>query len=472
MKHELIALFLVLLSSSMVAAVRFEPCVDGKKYSELGGSLCTKIQVPLSYQKSGANDSKVSLFIRKLPVANADGDVWFLAGGPGESGASFYPFLRYLKTIFPKKNLIFPDHRGTGYSDRMCPTQENVDSPGGLQLVGSEWPACFAFLNKNAMRTKQFTITNSARDLDKLIAQISGRRKTFLYGVSYGTELALRTLLVSNHNFKGIILDSLVPANNDARYDLSRRSMVTNDIGLQLLDWCRSDKKCKGRLSNRSNQTILTSLSNNSQLDKLVPGGNFKHFLGGLLDDRELRAEIPKLLIDSVNGKEQVKTRVEKINNIYAQKMAKFIRFEQAIVSIPLVSLISSSENNLRPKLSKEAIEQEERQLIFTSPLARHLISPGMPLYAKDGFHNRIAKTKAKLLVLHGTLDSKTHYIGAKSHIELLKDAENSVGLVTVQRAPHSILFLENSCVKDAIRMLVKSKKVVDGNCDPNLPID
>jgi len=62
-----------------------------------------------------------------------------IAGGPGESGASFYGMVAELRTTFPGLDLIMPDHRGTGFSTRMCPDEEAPGSPEGGALAGAEW---------------------------------------------------------------------------------------------------------------------------------------------------------------------------------------------------------------------------------------------------------------------------------------------------------------------------------------------
>ena len=86
------------------------------------------------------------MFLRKFPAprpAASRGTVWLVAGGPGESGASLYPMLPTLRRAFPGFDLVIPDHRGTGYSTRLCPQEEAVDSPGGMALAGAEWATFF-----------------------------------------------------------------------------------------------------------------------------------------------------------------------------------------------------------------------------------------------------------------------------------------------------------------------------------------
>jgi hypothetical protein len=47
-----------------------------------------------------------------------------------------YPSLDVLRRSFPDFDLIIADHRGIGFSGRLCPQEEAVDSAGGTALVG------------------------------------------------------------------------------------------------------------------------------------------------------------------------------------------------------------------------------------------------------------------------------------------------------------------------------------------------
>jgi len=46
------------------------------------------------------------------------------------------PFLDVLRRSFPDFDLIIADYRGTGFSGRLYPQEQTVDSAGGAALVG------------------------------------------------------------------------------------------------------------------------------------------------------------------------------------------------------------------------------------------------------------------------------------------------------------------------------------------------
>ena len=244
-------------------AMYFTPCAD----TAVPGSLCSGLNVPGSYDAQGravGEPDAMHVFVRKIaadvPAGKpAKGTLWLVAGGPGESGAAFYSLLPTLRRSFPGFEFLIPDHRGTGHSSRLCKVEESEQSPGGRALAGAEWSSCFAGINLMPDYAAQFSITTAARDLQALIDGEQGKNKApvYVYGVSYGTQLVLRTLQLGPLPVKGVILDSLVPPQTDARWDLSQRSHVVNTVGMQVLAWCDADAACGERRQQRAVDGVL-----------------------------------------------------------------------------------------------------------------------------------------------------------------------------------------------------------------------
>jgi pimeloyl-ACP methyl ester carboxylesterase len=216
------------------AGNRFTPC-DDAALPGLAGSLCAISQTPL--RPDDPETGVVDLFVRKFPSTSGTttGQVWLIAGGPGESGASFYPFLDTLRAAFPNRDLIIPDHRGTGYSTRLCPVEEAADSPGGYALAGAEWGSCIGGMYADLDRTQAFTVTNASHDLSTLIARYRSEGSVQVYGVSYGTQLILRMLQTAPVGLDAVVLDGLVPLEASAELDLSHRTAVVDKVGRSLL---------------------------------------------------------------------------------------------------------------------------------------------------------------------------------------------------------------------------------------------
>lgn len=448
-------------------SIHFLPCDDAAQQPGLAGSQCARVTVPLNYKAGRAESAEtISLFVRKFPAPQrAAGVVWLIAGGPGESGASLYPFVSSLRRSFPNFDLMVPDHRGTGYSSRLCPAEEAPDSVGGTRLVGAEWGTCFGRLIGHPERVRPFSITTAAWDLKHLLTSSSVDGPSYVYGVSYGTQLVLRTLQLGPSPVKGVVLDSLVPLDRDEQWELSRRSQAVNDVGTQVLDQCDAKPECHrilGQPARAALRQLLTDLGQQSPLLKKIPGMDLKQFLGRMLDVPAARDRIPHLIHDL-----QQRRTVE-LEAVMA-KMETFLEVmgnsPQLPPSVPLVSVISISENNLRPTLTKAQIAEEAGALLFTSPLAGLMAESNLPTYSRDGYFGQPLLAMPPVLVYSGTLDPKTHYQGALAHVTELK-TRGDVRLVSVKQAPHFVLMTAPDCFERITRAFVAGQSIADQSCD------
>ena len=290
-----------------------------------------------AYRSSEPDEGTVELFVRKFPVEGAPkGQLWLVAGGPGESGAPFYPFIDTVRTAAPGFDLLVPDHRGTGFSTRLCPEEESTSSDGGSALAGKEWGTCFGALTANSDRTKAFTISNGAKDLNLLMSHFDIGKRVYLYGVSYGTQLVLRMLTLGDQNdLDGIILDSLVPLESDEELDLSHRSAITDAVGRKVLRECDALQECSRYFPGGSEQA-LTHILERDNIEGLV-GPNLKYKLSALLDFPRTRTMLPQIIAGlQANDPAWLNYAMGKL----ASKGSLLEAYPQSGSSIPLVSLI------------------------------------------------------------------------------------------------------------------------------------
>lgn len=430
------------LLSTAAMAQEFAPCSDADAFPALAGSLCATAEVPLQPGVSASPDETLSLFVRKFPAANARkrrGQVWLVAGGPGESGASLYPVLPTLRQAFAGYDLIFPDHRGTGYSSKLCPDQEAPGSAGGIALAGEEWGPCIGALHGNVARTHSFTITNAAHDLAALIRRYRSRGKVQLYGVSYGTQLVLRMMQVAPVRLDGIILDGLVPPETASEWDLSRRTAVVDAVGRQLLN---ADQTQQYReLLAQQQPGWLAS----------VPGGDLRRLMGSMLTFPEVRDRIPQMIEALANNDSA--PLISAISDVRALS-AQLSVYPQSPPSLPLVMLISGSENNARPDLTADIVAAESGDSLFTSSLPGLLVGSPAPLYQRDEFYGTVPQKLPRTLVVHGTLDPNTPYEGALAHTKLLAPA-GDVHFVTVDRGAHFLALVAPKCFAGTVSAFV-----------------
>jgi pimeloyl-ACP methyl ester carboxylesterase len=435
---------------------QFTSCLPENGFEEIGNSQCATFKVPLDHQFP--EGETLDLFVRKFPsIQKSQGSVWLISGGPGESGASLYPLIQQFKALFPNMDIYVPDHRGTGLSSKICPEQEAVTSTGGIALAGEEWGACFGYMFQNQTYVQAFSITNAAKDLRFLINEMSGQGKRYVYGVSYGTQLVLRMLQLGNMELDALILDSLVPLQKDEAYDLSQRSQVTEDVGRQVLDRFQKMENHKDITLMEQMKIVLERSKKDSVFLKKLPQQDLTNLFGVFLDIPSVRNRIPEII------KSLYKEDFEPLNSVLTdiqQFYASFAKYGTSPSSIPLAQVISSSENNLRTELTKEEIERESVKLLFTSPLPQLLAGNSLPTYQRDDYFGKVPTKLPPTLVVHGTLDPKTHLEGALKHVELLSQ-DNSVNLVKIKNAPHFIAFFAPDAFQDAVAAFLQGNPLI-----------
>jgi pimeloyl-ACP methyl ester carboxylesterase len=443
-------LLLVLFCCWDARATEFRPCNDAQSLPALQGSLCAVYFVPLRATGPGIGPAPttIQLFVRKYPAqGHVRGTLWMIAGGPGESGATFYPFLDTLRRAFPGFDLVIPDHRGTGYSTHLCPLEEAIGSLGGALLVGSEWARCWRLLNSAPDYARAFTITNAARDLAFLLEQYGHPQPAYLYAESYGTQLVLRMLQLAQPPLEGLLLDSLVPPESLNPWDISHRSANVDAVGKAYLAECEADPRCRARFPGGIGAAFTQVLQiHDDALLKQIPGRNLKVFFSALLDYPSLRSRIPELIWQLQHGQT---TEVGATAAALHRIIVSLEQFPQSPLSIPLVSIISSSENNARPTLTRQEIVDEQAQLLFATSLPDLLIEPGLPLYQRDAMFGQLPEHVPRTLVLQGTLDPKTPLDGARAHLVQLQGRETTQ-LLAVKDSPHFILMTSPDCVVQA----------------------
>ncbi|WP_051881716.1 alpha/beta fold hydrolase [Parvularcula oceani] len=425
----------VLGGASPAAAQDFEPCADAGSIPALAGSLCLREAVPLDpAHEDASRGEEITLFVRKFPApdpAARRGEVWLVAGGPGETGASFYPVLPVLRAAFADYDLVIPDHRGTGYSAKLCPEQEAAESPAGLSLAGEEWGPCIGAMQGAAERARAFTITNAAHDLSGLIARHRQSGEVHLYGVSYGTQLVLRMMQAAPVPVDGIVLDGLVPPETDPRWDLSRRTEVVDAVGHDVLTPAQIDAY-RALLADRT-----------AGWRKVVPGGDLRAFMGRALNFPQLRERIPAVIEGLSRGDT---APLEAALGALEEAVADLRISAQSPPSLPLVMLISGSENNARPDLTAQMVEEEAVDALFTSPLPGLLTNNPAPLYERDGFFGGVPRNLPPTLIVHGTLDPNTPYEGARDHAAILSGAGNDIRFAAVEGGAHFLPLVAPDC--------------------------
>lgn len=240
----LVAAFLCTASSSR-AAVLLTPC------GKTPGLECGTVVVPLD--RSGSVPGTVGLHVEELPSSGVPRGVMFLiAGGPGQGSAKSFDLgspsnASEFRTIFPDYTLVAFDNRGTGASGLInCPSiQKTV--PSSAEEAARLARDCADQIGP----ARQFYATRDhAADIESVRTAL-GFGKIALYGVSYGTKLALAYALAYPSSVARILLDSVLPPEGPDPYDRD----VVNALPGTLRAFCAGGR-CRAATANYAGDVI------------------------------------------------------------------------------------------------------------------------------------------------------------------------------------------------------------------------
>ena len=207
------------------------------------GVVCTQVVVPLD--RSGVVPGTVTLHVEVVPSQGVSRGVMFLiAGGPGQGSAHVYGLgtaanVSLYRYLFPGYTLVAYDDRGTGDSGLLdCPSLQRANTADGEQTAAA---ACGPALGA---QRDFYSTADHADDLDA-VRQALGYDKIALYGVSYGTKLALAYALAHPSHVERLLLDSVVSPDFQDPFSAS----VVRAMPATLAGFC-SDGGCRAATGN------------------------------------------------------------------------------------------------------------------------------------------------------------------------------------------------------------------------------
>jgi pimeloyl-ACP methyl ester carboxylesterase len=184
---------------------------------------CGTLTVPEDHQQPGGRQIKLAVAILKSSAGHPAPDpVVFLQGGPGLSVLtttsvsaipSFYPLLA-------SRDVILLEQRGVGLSQPAldCPEIDAVAAadkggPRDMTDPGPYLPAALACrdrLTKAGVNLAAYTTSQGAADAEALRLAL-GYKQWNLFGISYGTRLALTVMRDYPAGVRSAVLDSPLP---------------------------------------------------------------------------------------------------------------------------------------------------------------------------------------------------------------------------------------------------------------------
>jgi pimeloyl-ACP methyl ester carboxylesterase len=267
---------LVVLAPAAGAQLPYTPC-------QPAGFQCGQLTVPLD--RTGVVPGTVTLSIKRVVAAsNPTGSaIVALAGGPGQAAL---PAASELASILgpglANRDLVVFDQRGTGSSGRLsCKALD-----GAFSSVAVAAAQCANQLGP----ARAFYRTSDSVDDIEAIRAASGYQKIVLFGVSYGTKVALDYAAKYPGNVEALILDSVVPPEgsdvlNVSTFKAMPRALgeicssgackgITTSVGHDLFNIVHriGRKPLKGTVNTPGGRHLKVTLNQDGLLDILLAG--------------------------------------------------------------------------------------------------------------------------------------------------------------------------------------------------------
>jgi pimeloyl-ACP methyl ester carboxylesterase len=200
------------------------PNVEGTHALDLGPEYtCGYLTVPQT--RSDPDGPTVRIAVATVPAVAAtpgSAPIVYLDGGPGGTGL-VSAAAATAAGLNAEHDVVFVDQRGTYHSEPFlsCPEQDAFyleavtlvsDDPATGEKSDAATAACRERLVADGVLLDSFNTAENAADIADLRVAM-GIDEWNVYGVSYGTDLALTLLREHPAGIRSVVLDSVVPPN-------------------------------------------------------------------------------------------------------------------------------------------------------------------------------------------------------------------------------------------------------------------
>jgi pimeloyl-ACP methyl ester carboxylesterase len=212
---------------------------------------CGYLTVPENRSKSDGRTIRLAVATRRATAPNPKPDpIVFLTGGPGGSGLAEGPGVA--QAWRRDRDVIFLDQRGELKSDPFlsCPEIDAfMESAVGLSWLAPETieqdavttRTCRDRLAAAGAELAAYNTTESSADLADLRIAM-GIKEWNIYGVSYGTDLALQTLRDHPAGIRSVTVDAVLPPNINP-FETGWRAALESSTAIY--DACAAQPACR-----------------------------------------------------------------------------------------------------------------------------------------------------------------------------------------------------------------------------------
>ena len=295
---------------------------------------CGWVIVPEDHIRPEGKTIKLATARFKSDASQPEPDpVIYLEGGPGGSALKSYisQFDFLFGPLLEKRDVILFDQRGTGYSQPAltCPeyNQAVIDMlPKDLKAAESEaiankaLLACRDRLVKDGVNLDVYNSAQNAADIEALRQALDYDRVN-LYGISYGTRLALTALRDAPARLRSVVIDSVytpqadlysqIPVNGERAFEAMFRACAAEPTCAENYPDLRDTFFALKAKLDKQPVTFTVKLNSGDQHELLLNGDSLMGLMFQSLYATSIIQMLPRLITDLRDGKTDLAAGLE-----------------------------------------------------------------------------------------------------------------------------------------------------------------
>ncbi|MCO7187161.1 MULTISPECIES: alpha/beta hydrolase [unclassified Pseudoalteromonas] len=418
-----------------------------------------------------ANSRTIRVHYVRFPATTKQpgSPIVYLAGGPGGSGIKTAEYANFRFPLFMALrefgDVIALDQRGTGKSDQLPSCQSgfytDADTPQTDQEIARLYQdaalKCAASWQAQGIDIKGYTTKQSAADLDDLRRHLKAEKLT-LWGISYGTHLALAATKLMPGKLDKLVLASVeglnqtvkLPAQTDAYFTRVQQAINTQPKAKALYpDIAELIRRVHERLET-SPIKIQTIDNNGKKIDFLFQRWHMQRLASSMIADphrgmKRLLALYRDLDIGITEPLQHIANRGY---------------FSDTQISFRLMPFAMDIASGITQQRLAQVNQQSTTALLgaylnFPMPQLHGVIAE---LDLGDAFR-KAPVSDVPTLVLSGSLDGRTY---PHSQLDAVKNLSD-VTQVIIENAGHN-LFMRSPQVTEVIKTFLAGKSVQTSN--------
>ncbi len=328
--------------------------------TDLTGIECGFVAVPLEHAKPAGPVIKLAIAILRARDAGREPDpLVMLQGGPGGGTIDTYAASMATSALRAHRDIVLFDQRGTGKSLPALKCAESIentrataeivlDHDTALKRYWAATQACRERLVREGQSLSAYDSLENAADIDSVRSAL-GYERVNLYGVSYGTLLALHAMRLRPEILRSVILDSVVPPQTNFVIEATR---AENRALTELFAACAAAARCASdypgleqiylaqieRLARAPARARMVDPETGRAFNTVIDGDAFRAILFQSLYSTELIPLLPQLIFDVRDG------NFGTLGNI-----GGLFTFDQSVANGMYMSVICAEDADFKP---------------------------------------------------------------------------------------------------------------------------